>query len=139
METQINLLEWVKKFDQGEFKNPSVEVQISAGWYDWFCRETSLARKTQNLGRKLKQIINSPKLNPKRQYVFFKNNCPLSGNLYDDFRICDIISGDVIFTITPSSGHKSAQGRGDVWGKENNFKEPLITGSWAEIKKWFNL
>lgn len=133
-----NILEWVKDFKEFKFSDPDVSVQIEAGWYDWFCNDSALASKTKKLGKKLIQILNSPKINPRKQYVFFKNNCPCMGNLYDDFRICDLESGDVIFTIVPSSGHTVNKGRSEVWGKANDFKEPLITGTWKDVLKYFN-
>jgi len=138
MNSKINITQWIEKFNQGGFDDPSVTTQLIAGWYDWFCKRESLAKKTEKLGKHLKQISTSPKINPETQYVFFKNNAPAVGSLYDDFRICDINSGDVIYTIVPKSGHKSEGGKGCVWGAENLFKEALFTGSWGEIKKWFN-
>ena len=135
---ELNLNEWIEKFDKFEFSDPYIDTQIKAGWYDWFCKDESLANKTKVLGKKLKMIVNSPKLTPAKQYVFFKNNCPVNGSLYDDIRICDIASGDIVYTISPRSGHKSMNGDGEVWGPQNNFNEALFTGKWGEIKKWFN-
>ena len=123
--------------------NQTIEIEqteqnIYDLWHDWFCTDKALFNKGISLLKKLKQIIKSSKLNPDDQYVFFKNNCPVDGRLYDDFRICDIKSDEVIYTIIPKSGHKCMQGKGAVWGKENNFEKPLYEGSWTEIKKWFN-
>ena len=108
-------------------------------WYDWFCTRKSLVNKGKALVSKLKSISKSTKFNPDTTYVFFKNNCPMIGNLYDDFRICDIETGNVLFTIVPKSGHKSMKGFGEVWGrnKDGSFTEQF-TGTWPEIKAWFN-
>ena len=106
-------------------------------WYDWFCKDSSLIKKGEDLLKKLKMISGSTKFNNEKTYVFFKNNCPLNGCLYDDFRICDMESGDVIYTVIPKSGHKSDHGLGSVWGRENDFDEPLFQGTWKEIKNWF--
>ena len=124
-------------------KEKSIYTTIQNGynlglWYDWFCNDSSLESKGKSLLKKVEQIAFSKKFDITKTYVFFKNNCPMSGSLYDDFRICDLESGDVLFTVTPKSGHMSAKGLGNVWGKENDFKEPLFEGSWTQIKKWFN-
>ena len=33
--------------------------------------------------------------------------------------------------------HEEIKGKASVWGKENNFKEPLIKGSWKDIKNFY--
>lgn len=106
-------------------------------WYDWWCRETSLANKGNHLMQKLRAIADSKKFDNDKTYVFFKNNCPAIGTLYDDFRICDIETGDVIYTVVPASGHKCRKGKAEVWGKENDFNGPILTGTWKEVKAWF--
>jgi hypothetical protein len=132
----INIKTFIEEFNGGKFEDSAVNVQIYAGWYDWFCRDTSLVGKTRSLGKKVKQIANSSKINADAMYVFFKNNCPLFGSLYDDFRIADMETGDVIYTITPRSGHT---GKAEVWGRENNFKGPLVEGSWKDVKAFFGV
>lgn len=114
------------------------QVDVMSLWYDWFCKDSSLQRKGESLLKKLKMIEESNKFDNDKCYVFFKNNCPCFGSLYDDFRICDIESGDVIFTVIPKCGHTSSKGMGEVWGydENGNFRK-LFTGKWKEIKKWF--
>lgn len=106
-------------------------------WYDWFCRETSLKRKGEALLKKLKVIASSDKFDNDKCYVFFKNNCPCYGNLYDDFRICDKETGDVLYCVVPKSGFKRDEGRAQVYGVDNDFKEPLVEGTWRDVKAWF--
>jgi hypothetical protein len=53
----------------------------------------------------VRAVANSPLINPEKVYVFFKNNCPMSGPTYDSFSICELESEDVIYWITLKSGH----------------------------------
>jgi hypothetical protein len=135
---ELTIREFLKKYDAGEFKNPDVDTQIAAGWYDWFCSDKALFHRTKTLVGKLKQIVNSVKIDQDNCYVFFKNNCPMVGELYDDFRICDIETRDVIWTIVPKSGHSICEGKGEVWGKVNDFKEVIVEGTWEDILQYFN-
>lgn len=106
------------------------------GFYDWFCKDSSLKNKAKTLVSRLKTILeNNKRFNPETTYVFFKNNCPCSSGLYDDFRICDINTGNVLYTVTPRDPH--ASGKASIWSNENDFKEPLLVGSWADIKLFF--
>lgn len=119
-----------------EFLKLSLEEQ-KAVWYDWFCYDTSLLNKTKKLVGKLKSISRSSKINIDTQSVFFKNGCPGNGSLYDDFRICDLVTGEVIYTIIPSSGFAHKKGQSEVYAKENHFEEPLVAGEWKDVIKFF--
>lgn len=135
MKDKLNITSWVAQFRAGAFDAPDRVTQIKAGWYDWFCKDTSLARKTQTLGKKLNAVMHSPRFNVDECYVFFKNNCPMVGPLYDDFRICDIKTGDVIFTIIPK---EPRSGKCEVWGRGNGFDGPMFSADkWSEVVKWF--
>ena len=136
---EIPLREWIAKYDSGAFDSPDIKVQCEAGWFDWFCKDTSLAKKTKSLAPKVKKIAKSPKIDVDKTYVFFKNNCPMRGSLYDDFRVCDRVIGDVIYTIIPRSGFTNDNGRAEVWGRENSFLEPLVAGTWKEVLAYFNV
>ena len=136
-ENQLTIREYLKRFDEGAFMATDVNTQIEAGWFDWFCRDESLRNKTISLTRKLKQIVGSNKINMDGMYVFFKNNCPVDGKLYDDFRICDVKTRDVIYTIVPSNGHVVMSGKAEVWGRENDFDEALVAGTWNDVLLYF--
>ena len=138
-ENQISLREWIKQFDTGAFESPDSDTQIKAGWYDWFCKEQSLRNKTRVLGKKVKQIAKSTKVDPDKHYVFFKNNCPMNGSLYDDFRICSLETGNVAYCIIPRYGHKTFNGEAHVYGRDNDFKEALVKGTWRDVKRFFGV
>lgn len=105
------------------------------GFFDWWCKDSSLENKSKSLCSKVRVIAkHTLKFDPTKVYVFFKNNCPCCGPLYDDFRICDLESGRVLFTIVPKSGHT---GRAEVWGEDNSFKVPLVDGTWSDVKRFF--
>lgn len=106
------------------------------GFYDWFCKDSSLKNKAKKLVSRLQTILkNNKRFDPAKTYVFFKNNCPCVGGLYDDFRICDIKTGNVLYTVTPRDPH--ANGKASIWSAENDFIKPLLVGSWTDIKKFF--
>lgn len=136
MAKETSITEQLRNFEAGLYDRTDVRTQCAAGWYDWFCNESALPRKTKALYTKLKGIVNSGKFDPKKTYAFFKNNCPLNGPLYDDFRICDRTTGDVIYTVVPKCGHN---GKAELWGKENGFQGPIVSfDTWKELKDWFN-
>ena len=137
MSKELSLREWIPKFNLNEFESRDLETQIKAGWYDWFCKDESLANKTKRMGSIVKQFKDGGKLNLDSMYVWFKNNCPLAGPLYDDFRIADIESGETLFTIQINCFREEK--RYTVYGKRNDFDTPLLnTDSIKVLVKWFN-
>lgn len=141
MTDNMSLREFKKRFEAGEFDSPDFDTQCKAGWYDWFCKDESLHRKTKVLGKKVLQLFDSPKVNQDTMYVFFKNNCPMRGKLYDDFRLCDLKSGDVLFTVIPTKSFDDGKDFHPpaVWGKKKDggFDKLFEGENWEAIKEWF--
>lgn len=136
---QLNLKDQLTKFIFGDYDATDVETQCQAGWYDWFCRDESLPAKTKKLYGNILQIRSSKKINIEKMYVIFKNNAPLSGgSTYDDFRIYDLTTNNPLYVVVPKSTIKMYQSKGLVYGRENNFQEPLVVGNWKAIKNYFN-
>lgn len=123
--------EWCNRYDLG---NP-VDV-----WYDWFCSDSALPHKTKRLAPKVKKIAKSPKIDPDNMYVWFKNNCPLNGSLYDDFRFADRRTGHTIYCIVPHSGFNKDYGCSEVWGMDpNNEWKCLVKGTWQDVLEFFGV
>ena len=135
-DVKISVREWIDKFNAGEFTTGKVEDAVKSGFYDWFCKDDSLTNKVKWNGPKIKTIAKSEKIDVDKMYVFIKNNRPVKGKLYDDFRFCDIETGETLYTVVPKSGYT---GKSEVWAKENEFKEALVCSSWKDVKNFFGL
>ncbi len=141
MMDRLRLFRWIDEFMEGNFDADDVKTQIKAGWYDWFCKDSSLANKTKKMGNIIKQVKRGGKVDVENWYVWFKNNCPLNGPLYDDFRFADIETGNVMFTIQIDCCWNKT--RYAVYGKtpdgEGHWDEPIYaTDNIKELIAWFN-
>lgn len=83
-EKDISVREWQEAYRAGEFDSKDVNVQIKAGWHDWWCRDDALAGHLKKIAPVVLGITEPAILDHFR--VWFKNNCPLGGPLYDDAR-----------------------------------------------------
>jgi hypothetical protein len=123
-----NLLKQIADFAINGKVNCQSEVPVY--FYDWSCRDSQLEAKANRLMKQTIQFIKSlpsGNIDLENTYVFFKNNCPLNGELYDDFRICDLV-GDVIFIVVPKTGHHDKDFHtAEVWGyKEDGDFDLLV-------------
>jgi hypothetical protein len=108
---KVNLAEQLNAFASGRIIDSEGSENDCFNFYDWFCKDASLERKANALFPKVKKFIESTQVDILDTYVFFKNNCPMNGPLYDDFRICD--ENGVLFTVIPKCGHS---GKAEIWG-----------------------
>ena len=137
MDKQIKLSEWIQRFKSGEFDKHDTTTQIKAGWFDWFCRDSSLANKTMKMGNIVSQIKAGGKVDLETSYVWFKNNCPLNGPLYDDFRIADIENNNNLFVVQIDCVWNDF--KYTVFERLDGFEKPVFqTESSRELVKWFN-
>jgi hypothetical protein len=130
-----NLKQQLEAFDEGIFLDSEGKQSWCFCFWDWFCRDTSLKSKSEKLFKATKTFVRNMDIDTEDYYVFFKNNCPVAYSLYDDFRICDIKTGDVIWTVTPRRvvNDKTIC---EVWGRLNDFKEPIYEG--PNLRDFYN-
>lgn len=115
--------DWQQEFREGKFDAYDTNVQCQAGWYDWFCKSSSLRNKTYRMGRIINQVKDGGKVDLDKMYCWFKNNCPCAGPLYDDFRFADRETGNTMLTICCND--KRENFKYVVYGRSNGFKKPL--------------
>lgn len=122
-ENQVTLADQMSAWAQGQ----SALYSHCYDFYDWFCSDGSLERRAKALQNKVIKLVSKFRdkgtpIDCSKVYVFFKNNCPMSGPLYDSFSICDRESGDVLYWVTGKSGHS---GQAEIFSRETGFNEPL--------------
>ena len=122
---RVTLKEQLEAFEKGIILDADGKESNCYNFYDWFCSDKALKGKSERLFKMVKRWVKKRNTDTKKVYVFFKNNCPLGGPLYDDFRICDIETNDVIYTVVPKCVHS---GLTEVWGRDNQFQGPMATG-----------
>lgn len=137
MRNEITLRTWIERFNNGDFEAKDVTTQIEAGWYDWFCKDSSLASKTKRMGNIIKQFKEGGKIDLDLHYVWFKNNCPLDCPLNDDFRIAEIETNDTVFIVQIKNFIEDA--RYTVYGSINDFEKPLFSTNFIKaLVSWFD-
>jgi len=120
------LREQFEAFEQGIYLNSDGNLDNRCfNFYDWFCENISLKYKADELFPMAIRFANEMNIDLDKHYVFFKNNCPGSDDLYDDFIICDKENGYVVYTVIPEDPRS---GGAEVWGQENGFDGPLFQG-----------
>jgi hypothetical protein len=120
--------------------NPnSSENSHCNNFYDWFCSNKALIAKQKSLDAKMRKIVKSPKIDGDNMGVFYKNNSPVCGKLYDDIRICDK-DGAVIYNIAPKLGYYNDDfDKSAVYCRDNGFKTPVAYGTWDDVLAYFGV
>jgi hypothetical protein len=124
MEKQATLRQQLAAFANGNYLEADGRINTRCyNFYDWFCKDSSLKNKADRLWKNVQKFIkHNPDINLDTHYVFFKNNCPVNGPLYDDFRICDLKEGNVIWNVTAKSGHSR---KAEIYFRGIGFEEPF--------------
>ena len=107
-------------------------------FYDWFCNKHTLPRRAKAMIPKIKFLVDQGIINGETTYVWFKNNCPVSGSTYDDMRFSSLISDDVyVGGVAPRLGYDRCENRAMMWyfeGKEREIVQCEFK-NWRELKR----
>ena len=137
MREMLSVRQWQDLFRSGAFQDRSRETQIRAGWYDWFCADSALAGRLQRIGRVVMGITEPAILD--NYYVWFKNNCPLDGPLYDDVRF-EPLEGDRCgryFVVSQDCPYEKQ--KWTLYTERGGFQEPEFgCQSVREMAKYLN-
>jgi hypothetical protein len=86
----------------------------------------------------ISKLVTNKKVDINKQYIFFKNNCPLAYNLYDSFSICDIETGEVKYFISYNE-ELDLFNKWKIYNTNNKKYSPEFkTNSSKELIEWFN-
>jgi hypothetical protein len=125
---KATLRQQIEAFDNKQFIDDECYY-----FYDWFCKDKALQGKAKSLMAKAKKFATKMNVDLDKHYVWFKNNCPIRGSLYDDFRISNIETGDVMYNVSPLDGHT---GMARIYSAEVGFDKPLAEAeSWKDLLK----
>lgn len=136
---EMSITTFVARYNNGEFASHNLKLQCQV-WYDWFCKDSSLLAKTMKLGKRVAQIAATHKFDANKCCMYFKNNCPAVGPLYDQFSIFEIETDRLLYVVQflNRGSHGCEKAHCELYGIDNNFAEPIVNGSWREVKKFFN-
>jgi len=106
-------------------------------FYDWFCKTESLQNRAKTMVSKLKFLIKEGIIDGDNCYVWFKNNSPVNGSLYDDMRISTLDNQDYLGGFCPKLGYKNDKSC-EIWtlDKETNALSAKKFESWTTFKKF---
>lgn len=106
-------------------------------FYDWFCKDAALKSRAEAFLPKLKFLVEQGVLSGEHR-VWFKNNCPMNGTLYDDMRISDK-EDNFLGGFCPKSGHYNMEQPCSVWTLDNpDVENGLLQfefDTWNDLKK----
>ena len=116
-------------------KNPIENSDDCSNFYDWFCGEQTLEKRMLSFVPKLKFLVKEGIIDGDKTYVWFKNNCPMSGHTYDDMRISSLNeNNDFLGGFCPRTGHYGVEKKCTVWTLDCGLVQ-YDFDTWADFKR----
>lgn len=124
-----------KRYSIREVLEDKSRLDENFGFYDWFCSDAVLEKRAKALLAKLKFLVKEKLVNVDTNYVWFKNNCPMNGSLYDDMRISTLDENeDFLGGFCPRTGHIHVDDKCTFWIIKPEFTEYTFK-DWLTFKK----
>lgn len=122
----MNFNEQIQQIEQG--------TPYKSMFCDWFCTRKQLEKQGKTNLSRTKYLLETWGIDLGKVKVYFKNNFPVEGDLYDRIYIENIDNQEQYMTVTPRYGHKGENyTKCEVWFHTTN--EEIYFDNWLTFKK----